>query len=200
MRKAKSTCIVVDCPMSSKARDLCNKHYLRWKKYGDPLIYLTGGRPIVSTPEERFWLYVNKTNTCWFWTGGTKGNGKYGSFWVNGKGVLSHRFAYELLVGPIPDSLQIDHVRKNGCKSTLCVKAVADEFGPAHLEAVTPQENTLRGDGPAALNSMKTHCPKGHSYEERNLYIDHKGARVCKICSNERSRNYQLKKKGIINV
>jgi HNH endonuclease len=39
-----------------------------------------------------------------------------------------HRFAWELLNGPIPDGPTIDHL----CRNTLCVK-------PAHLEVVTQQ-------------------------------------------------------------
>jgi hypothetical protein len=60
------------------------------------------------------------------------------------RAAYAHRVAYELLVGPIPEGLTLDHVRDRGCTSTACVKAIADERGPAHLEPVTMEENVRR--------------------------------------------------------
>jgi hypothetical protein len=48
--------------------------------------------------------------------------------------VSPHRFAYELLVGPIPAGLVLDHL----CRNRLCVN-------PNHLEPVTNSENPRRG-------------------------------------------------------
>ncbi len=47
--------------------------------------------------------------------------------------TYAHRVAYELFVGAIPDGLEIDHL----CRVRNC-------FNPAHLEAVTHQENINR--------------------------------------------------------
>ena len=52
---------------------------------------------------------------------------------------MAHRYVYELFRGPIPDGHVLDHVKKKGCKHRDCVN-------PDHLEPVTQQENTLRGD------------------------------------------------------
>lgn len=57
----------------------------------------------------------------------------YGHTWWNGRFTLAHRVAYELTVGPIAGGLQIDHL----CRAHPCVN-------PAHLDAVTPRENTRR--------------------------------------------------------
>jgi hypothetical protein len=86
------------------------------------------------------------------------------------------------MVGPIPDGLTIDHVKKNGCTSKLCVKAVADDHRPAHLEAVTMRENLLRAQPPPHS------CPAGHPYNETNTYTDKKGGHHCRICDRERRR------------
>lgn len=104
---------------------------------------------------------------CWEWTGPLNGSG-YGRF---GSNTLSHRVAYELLVGPIPKGLVIDHL----CRNTVC-------FRPDHLEAVTNAVNIARGYGASALNSRKTHCASGHEFDERNTYR-WKGTRSCRICN-----------------
>lgn len=86
------------------------------------------------TVEERFWAFVDKTDTCWLWTTSAT-SPRYGVFWVGGKkrSAYAHRFAYELLVGPIPEGMHIDHV----CENRLCVN-------PDHLEPVTAAKNTQR--------------------------------------------------------
>lgn len=83
---------------------------------------------------------------CLIWTGGLHGGG-YGSF----KGSTAHRWAYRTFVGEIPSGLVIDHL----CQERLCVN-------PAHLEAVTNQENLRRGRvRPAPPVRFQT-CPQGH--------------------------------------
>lgn len=131
----------------------------------------------MSTAVERFWAKVKKTPTCWPWTACQNSSG-YGVLRVDGKLVLAHRFAYELLVGPIPEGLELDHVKERGCRHRHCVN-------PAHLEPVTRQVNQLRSDSPSGRNSVKTHCPQGHPYSGENLYIDG-GARRCRTCSRVR--------------
>lgn len=93
-------------------------------------------RPHGPTPVDRFWARVLKTDTCWLWQGATAGrwNLRYGQTRWAGRVAMAHRVAYELLVGAIPDGLQIDHL----CRNPLCVN-------PAHLEPVTNAENARRG-------------------------------------------------------
>lgn len=79
-----------------------------------------------------FWRHVDKTATCWNWTASTNSRG-YGTWAVQQNTKLAHRVAYTALVGEIPDGLTIDHL----CRNKLCVN-------PAHLEAVTLEENLRR--------------------------------------------------------
>lgn len=126
------------------------------------------------TPEllANFWSRVEKSNNCWVWVGGIKRDG-YGTFYWKGKQYASHRIAYQIMIGDIPEGLELDHL----CRNRKCCN-------PEHLEAVTHRENILRGESPAAVNSQKTHCPQGHPYEGINLIL-RRGSRVCRICHNE---------------
>lgn len=131
---ADRTCSIDGCDDVHEARGWCSKHYQRYRKHGDPLHV----EFIRSDNEARFWSYVDKDGPggCWLWTGGLHPNG-YGGLIIDGRAEKAHRFAYELLVGPIPAGLVIDHVHARGCRHKNCVN-------PAHLEAVTGAENTRR--------------------------------------------------------
>lgn len=128
--------------------------------------------------EERFWDKVEKGNSCWLWIGKRMPNG-YARFKVGGCGIYAHRFAYELLVGPIPEGLQIDHL----CRVRHCVN-------PRHLEPVTQRENKNRG-----LKGRATeHCPKGHAYDVSNTYWrkDRPNNRECKTCRAQRKQAHYI--------
>lgn len=114
---------------------------------------------------------VTKTETCWLWIGAPSGKG-YGQMMIDGRRIYVHRLAYELLVGPIPDGFQLDHL----CRVKNCVN-------PAHLEPVTCQENIRRI--PVHYNSAKSECPKGHPLSGSNLYVDPTNRRRCRQCRVE---------------
>ncbi len=133
---------------------------------------------------ERFWSKVDKSGECWEWTA-SKMSAGYGQFSLDGRLWLAHRVAYELLVGEIPEGLQIDHL----CRNRACVN-------PDHLEAVTQQTNTLRGEAPSAANARKTHCDSGHPFDEANTYIKPDGARDCRVCHRERVRRHRARRQA----
>ncbi len=188
--KATHTCSIPGCDRLVKAHGWCSMHYQRWQRWGDPTVTLTHRG---LQPTERFWVYVNKTDTCWLWTGTINTNG-YGQLYrgLDETHVYAHRFAYELLVGPIPPGLTIDHVRARGCVHRHCVN-------PDHLEPVTMRENTLRGDTLPARNAAKTHCPRGHVYDSVNTYLLNAKSgrrRTCRACALDKSRLRREKGRG----
>lgn len=128
--------------------------------------------------QRRLFAAIDKTDDCWNWTGSRTASG-YGRLKVAGKMRRAHRLTYELLVGPIPEGLVLDHL----CRNRLCVR-------PTHLEPVTERENILRGEGWAALNARKTHCERGHELSPDNTYVDPRGGRICRTCSHEIKRRY----------
>lgn len=121
----------------------------------------------------RFWIKVDKTETCWNWTAATDRSG-YG-LWTPPKmtGVrmsVAHRFSYlNANGGTIPEGHDVDHL----CKNKSCVN-------PAHLEVVTHAENVRRAF------EDRTHCKQGHERTPENWVQKTSGHYYCRACSRER--------------
>jgi hypothetical protein len=125
------------------------------------------GRRIIVSPEG-----------CWEWCGARTSNG-YGSAGHSKRVHSTHRLAYTLLVGEVPDGLHLDHL----CRVRHCCN-------PAHLEPVTPAENQRRSP---LTEHNRTHCPKGHPYDQVNTYLK-RGARQCRECRKAYLRAYRARK------
>jgi hypothetical protein len=131
------------------------------------------------TPEE-FFAKVDRTAGCWLWQGFVSRLG-YGEVGARrgfrpskSQTKLAHRIAYELIVGPIPTGLHLDHL----CRNTRCVS-------PAYLEPVTVAENTRRG----LHGVLRTHCTRGHALTAANTYLRRSdNSRRCRICNTEDMR------------
>ncbi|MES2729986.1 MAG: HNH endonuclease signature motif containing protein [Pseudomonadota bacterium] len=90
-----------------------------------------------------------------------------------GKTTYVHRLICEQHNGPIPAGYHVDHL----CRVKSCVN-------PAHLEAVTPAENTRRmrmALGPLRYAPV-SQCKRGHPFDEENTQFRQDGKRNCKAC------------------
>lgn len=89
------------------------------------------GRGHINTPED-FWdrVAIKLPQECWEWTGCILEDG-YGQTRMNMQKHRTHRLAYQLTYGLIPDGLQVLHT----CDNTKCCN-------PNHLWIGTTQDNT----------------------------------------------------------
>lgn len=126
---------------------------------------------------------IDFTGPCWLWTASKTGNG-YGKIWWTAEQRLvpAHRVVYELLVGPIPDGMELDHL----CRTPACVN-------PEHLEPVSHRINMLRGLTVVALHAAKTTWPRGHEYD---AVIPKSGKRYCRTCDNAQQRERRRRNKA----
>lgn len=79
--------------------------------------------------DELFWTLTERSTGCWLWTAALTTHG-YGRMQRHNRPVYSHRYAYELAKGPIPDGLEVRHT----CDTPRCIN-------PDHLVLGTHADN-----------------------------------------------------------
>lgn len=117
-------------------------HYQRFMKYGDP----HAGIRKYDTWQEALEKRVRRDGDCLTWTGGVNQHG-YGRTSVGGMRLrVVHHLAWELVHGPVPDGLEVDHV----CFNRACINV-------EHLRTVTRSENTRhrRGAQPNSKSGVR---------------------------------------------
>lgn len=156
---------------------MCNMHYKRVLRRGTTVL-VNPGWPENLLRKLRFMPPTTMPTGCIEFTG-SRDHHDYGRLGKEGRTTGAHRAAYEMVRGPIPDDLpHLDHL----CRNPPCVN-------PAHLEPVTPKENTRRGITGAvnaARQLAKTHCAQGHPFDDENTYVyQATGYRACRTCRSQ---------------
>jgi hypothetical protein len=119
-------CTVPDCGGEHVAQGLCERHYRRWRRYGDP----EGSAPVATAAERLAARSAFNVNGCREWTGPPNRDG-YGLISFGGQRWLAHRLAWTIEHGPIPDGLQVRHVV---CDNPACLTV-------KHMDVGTAQDN-----------------------------------------------------------
>lgn len=143
----------------------------------------------MSAFTQRFWLKVDRNGPaparrpelgpCWLWRACADRLG-YGVFKRGGAGSrLAHVIAWEMVNGPVPRGLELDHL----CRNPPCVN-------PAHLEPVTHRQNMAR-----SVHATKTHCVHGHPFDAANTQARRDGSRCCRVCARDRKRGYAARQR-----
>lgn len=127
-------CTIPECPKpvwyKAPRYGWCVMHLRRWQRRGTT----EAGKYSQAPLAERIWRHIRFTDCCWEWTG-AKSSAGYGEIATgNHTPRLAHVVMYELLVGPVPAGMELDHL----CRKPSCVEVY-------HLEPVTHRENLRRG-------------------------------------------------------
>ncbi len=182
-----------------RARGVCHRCYQRFRKAAR-----TSGivlKPVSRSLRDRLLARAFPiANGCWEWRG-TLTTRKYGRIkHPGGRAALAHRVSYELVYGPIPDGLVLDHrchtedttcPGGDDCMHRRCVN-------PHHLDVVTQGENTRRS--PHSISTAyarRDSCVNGHPFSEANTYRRAGGSRQCRTCGRIGSRTRYATKKEV---
>ena len=90
--------------------------------------------PPKRSPDQTFWPYVNKTRTCWLWTGSLTAYG-HGHTSLYGRSILAHRASWIIHYGAILPGFVVCHQ----CQNKACVR-------PSHLSLGTVSDNGRDGN------------------------------------------------------
>lgn len=136
-----------------------------------------------AAPLQSFWVNVRigDPDECWPWTGSKQRKG-YGTVNRFKRQWVAHRFAWEMMNGPIPEGMLVCHK----CDNPPCCN-------PAHLFLGTNKENLMDcvAKGRHA-ETRKTHCKHGHAFTPDNILRFPGDVRIgrlrreCRTCDHER--------------
>ena len=140
----------------------------------------------VSVAERLERRLVRQPGGCLEWTGYTNKDG-YGKIRVKGKSVGTHRVAWEIAHGPIPEGQDVLH----HCDNPPCCDTVTCLFLGTNADNVADKMEKGRWrSGMGSHNAAKTHCPDNHAYDDANTILCN-GKRQCRTCRAAWARAYK---------
>lgn len=139
-----------------------------------------GGVDLPSIVPPRIADYLTEDdNGCWKWGRAHSSQG-YSCVWWEGSQQSLHRVLYQLLIGPVPEGLVLDHIV---CENKWCAS-------PYHLAPATNEWNWVRE------RVQKQVCKHGHSDWKVVTKRDGKQRRKCNECGRIEARNRMRRKRA----
>jgi hypothetical protein len=194
-------CTVSDCDEVFVARGMCNKHYLRMKNTGttDERAYYTPEEAtaarieaqrryretaVVTDRRRAYYRWRNMLRRC------TDPENKA---WPNygGRGItVCARWLdfenYYADVGDAPEGMSLDRVDNDA----------GYESGNVRWATHSTQMRNRRPSGLAVEQTARTHCPRGHPYDEANTYR-HGTHRYCRACNTAAAARRRAAKREV---
>lgn len=174
-RGSHPVCSMDGCGGKHAARGFCEKHYIRFRTHGDPMVVRIGGRPSLAGYPTFAGLHRRLYRT----------RGKASQHRCVDCGKQARDWSYkhgdpdektQLIGGEVvPYSLDLDQYepRCRACHMRF------DRRIPAGMR-----------------RQPKSHCKHGHIFDEGNTYLRSDGTRACKACQRARTRAYRATNEG----
>jgi len=135
----------------------------------------------------RFFERLGPRNECWPWHGSKIKKDGRGVMSIDNRNVTAPRIAWRVFHGEWPASgLFVCHT----CDNPNCIN-------PHHLWLGSNQENILDASRKGRLNGQsKTHCKRGHPFNEENTIVVRGTARSCRMCQRMHQSKYDRKRRA----
>lgn len=142
------------------------------------------------TPTEaqaRFWDRVEKSDSCWLWTGAKVPDG-YGTMSYEGVVRKTHRLSWLFVYGQVPLGMSVLH----RCDNPPCVR-------PDHLFLGTQSDNMRDCASKGrrrVVRRFTEHCIRGHAWTPENVtWSSNKNGvhRICRACRKIRKEQKRAK-------
>jgi len=204
-------CSVEGCNEPAVKRTWCSTHYRRWKLYGNPRPSIAIRHPGATfyDPPQKPFKPIGTHDAAWL-AGLFEGEGtiiirsKYVRLVIN----MTDRDVIERVdsLVPTPNGPILRPRAKAHHKDQYTWQAARADIVKSLLLAMLPWFGARRRSralaalfvidhlhpgGHGHAQRAKTHCPKGHPYDEANTYVNDRGQRSCKICTRERVKRWE---------
>jgi hypothetical protein len=123
---------------------------------------------------------------CWIWMGALRNDGGYGTVWAGKKSWRTHRLAFTLAHGKIPDGLLVCHkcdVRSCVNPDHLFIGTNVDNFHDAILKGRLSGVSRKPREIVRKIGGV---CCRGHAITEETAFTKKNGLIECRICQRAR--------------